>query len=66
MGSGTMICIPSFIKIGSGITKLLRGIHIQTHKEKGGLLSLFLLFQNKESRLINDTPKPIKYMVRNL
>jgi hypothetical protein len=27
MGSGTMIYIPSFIKIGSGIQKLIRGIH---------------------------------------
>jgi hypothetical protein len=25
MGSGTMICIPSFIKIGSGIQKLIGG-----------------------------------------
>jgi hypothetical protein len=30
MGSGAMIYIPSFIKIGSGIQKLLRGKHIQT------------------------------------
>jgi hypothetical protein len=28
MGSGAMICIPSFIKIGSAIQKLIReGIH---------------------------------------
>jgi hypothetical protein len=27
MGSGAMICIPSFVKIGSGIQKLMRGIH---------------------------------------
>jgi hypothetical protein len=27
MGSGTMLYIPSFIKIGSGIQKLIRGIH---------------------------------------
>jgi hypothetical protein len=27
MGSGAMIYIPSFIKIGSGIQKLMRGIH---------------------------------------
>jgi hypothetical protein len=30
MGSGAMIYIPSFIKIGSGIQKLLRGIHRHT------------------------------------
>jgi hypothetical protein len=29
MGLGAMICIPSFIKIGSGIRELIRGIHIQ-------------------------------------
>jgi hypothetical protein len=28
-------------------------IHIQTHKEEGDLTSLFLFFQNKESRLRN-------------
>jgi hypothetical protein len=27
MGSGAMICITSFIKIGSGVQKLIRGIH---------------------------------------
>jgi hypothetical protein len=30
MGSGAMICIPSLIKIGSAIQKLLRGIHRYT------------------------------------
>jgi hypothetical protein len=30
MGSGAVIYIPSFIKIGSGIHKLIRGIHAQT------------------------------------
>jgi hypothetical protein len=29
MGSGVVIYIPSFIKIGSGIQKLTRGIHRQ-------------------------------------
>jgi hypothetical protein len=29
MGSGAMICIPSFIKIGSGIQTFIRGIHRQ-------------------------------------
>jgi hypothetical protein len=27
MGSGAMIYIPGFIKIGSGIQKLIRGMH---------------------------------------
>jgi hypothetical protein len=31
MGSGAMTYIPSFIKIGSGIQKLIGGIHIHTH-----------------------------------
>jgi hypothetical protein len=30
MGSGAMIYIPSFIKIGSGIQKLIRRIHTDT------------------------------------
>jgi hypothetical protein len=30
MGSGVMIYIPSFIKIGSGIQKLMGGIHRHT------------------------------------
>jgi hypothetical protein len=30
MGSGAMICIPSFIKIGSGIQKLIGEIHSHT------------------------------------
>jgi hypothetical protein len=50
MGSGVMIYIPSFIKIGSGIHKLIRG-DTQTHRQHGDLLSLLLFFQNTESRL---------------
>jgi hypothetical protein len=30
MGSGAMIYIPSFVKIGSGIQKLMGGIHRHT------------------------------------
>jgi hypothetical protein len=30
MGSGAMICIPNFIKIGPGIKKLVGGIHRHT------------------------------------
>jgi hypothetical protein len=50
MGSGAMIYIPSFMKIGLNIQKLIRG-NIQTHRQHGGLISLLLFFQNKESRL---------------
>jgi hypothetical protein len=49
MGSGAMICVPSFIKIGSGIQKLIRG-DTQTHRQHGDLISI-LLFFNKESWL---------------
>jgi hypothetical protein len=48
MGSGAMIYIPSFIKIGSGILKLTGGIH----RQHGDPISLLLFFQNNESRLI--------------
>jgi hypothetical protein len=32
LGSGAMIYIPSFIKIGSGIPKLMGGIHRQADR----------------------------------
>jgi hypothetical protein len=32
MALGAIIYIPSFIRIGLGIQKLLGGIHIQTHR----------------------------------
>jgi hypothetical protein len=60
MGSGTMIYVPSFIKIGSGVQKLIGGIHrhtqtnIHTHRQKRELISLLYFFQNKESRLKKD------------
>jgi hypothetical protein len=43
MDSGALIYIPSFIKISSGIQKLLGGIHMQAHREQGGLINLFLI-----------------------
>jgi hypothetical protein len=48
IGSGAMTYIPSFIKIGSGIRKLRRGVHRQSHRQHGDLISLPLFFQNKE------------------
>jgi hypothetical protein len=39
MGSGAMIYIPSFIKTGSAIQKLIRG-NSQTHREHGDPISL--------------------------
>jgi hypothetical protein len=50
MGSGDMIYIPRFTKIGSGIQKLI-GMDSQTHREQCNLISPLLFFQNKESRI---------------
>jgi hypothetical protein len=38
MGSGAIIYIPSFIKIGSGIQKLMGGS--KTHRQHGDRISL--------------------------
>jgi hypothetical protein len=48
-GSGAMMYIPSFVKIGSAIQKLIRGIH----RQQGDCISLLFIFFkiNKESRL---------------
>jgi hypothetical protein len=35
MGSGVVIHVPSFVKIGSGIQRLLGGIHRHTHRLSG-------------------------------
>jgi hypothetical protein len=43
MGSDAMIHKPSFIKIGSGIQKLLGG-DTQTHRRHDNLISLHLFF----------------------
>jgi hypothetical protein len=53
MGSGAVIYVPSFLKIGSGVQKLMgRDIHTHTHGQQRDLISLLLFFQNKESGLI--------------
>jgi hypothetical protein len=56
MGSGVMIYIPGFIKIGSAIQKLIVGGYTDTHRytvtqQQGDLISLLLYFQKKENRL---------------
>jgi hypothetical protein len=58
MGSGAMIYVPSFIKIGSGVQKLIGGIdghtnkHTHTHTRPATWsLKPTIFFQNKESRL---------------
>jgi hypothetical protein len=48
MDSGAMIYKPSFIKIGSGIPKLIG--EIQTHRQHGDRICLLLFIQNKGSR----------------
>jgi hypothetical protein len=49
MGSGAMICILIFIKIGSGVQSWYGGIHIHrhtdTHRQQGDLISLLLFFK---------------------
>jgi hypothetical protein len=51
MVSGVMIFIKSFVRIGSGIQKLMGGYtDAQTHREKGGLKSLSLFFQRRKER----------------
>jgi hypothetical protein len=47
-GSGVMILIPSCIKIGSGIQKVVRGGggDLQTHRQHGDLISLLCFFFN--------------------
>jgi hypothetical protein len=54
MSIGAMTYIPSFVKIGSGIQKLIvRGIHIQTyaqtHRQHGDLISLLLFFKIRKA-----------------
>jgi hypothetical protein len=45
MGSGAMICIPSFIKIGSAIQQLMAGgdtqTHTHNHRQQRDLISLY-------------------------
>jgi hypothetical protein len=50
MSSGAMTYIPSFIKIGSGIRKLMGGAHSDT-QQQGYLISLFLFSQIRKVRL---------------
>jgi hypothetical protein len=56
MGPSGLMYISSFMKTDSAIQKLLGGIHIQTYRQQGDLISLHLFYQNKESRLM------IRYM----
>jgi hypothetical protein len=46
MDSGGMIYIPSIMKIGSAIQKLIRG-NMHTHRQEGDLIRLFLFFEKQ-------------------
>jgi hypothetical protein len=39
MGSGAVIYVPSFIKIGSGVQKLIGRIHRHTHGQQRDVIS---------------------------
>jgi hypothetical protein len=52
-----MIYIPSFVKTGSGIQKLVGGGG-GVHRQHGDLIGPLLFFKNKESRLKPDTLCP--------
>jgi hypothetical protein len=47
MGSGAVIYVPSFIKIGSGGQKLIGG-HTYTHRQQRDLISLLHLFKRRK------------------
>jgi hypothetical protein len=51
VGSGVTVYIPSFIKIGSALQKLIG----RTQRQHGDRISLLSFFQNKESRLKSTT-----------
>jgi hypothetical protein len=60
MDSDTMIYIPSFIQIGSGIQKLIRtGRAIRRHRHYGDPTSLLSFLQNTESWLKIQSPPKI-------
>jgi hypothetical protein len=65
MGSGAVINVPSFIKIDSGIQKLMEGYRdIHTHRQQGDLINLLLFFLNKESRLKRDAVQVASKIIR--
>jgi hypothetical protein len=52
IGTDALTYIPSFIKIVSGIQKLISGIYIQTHTQSKVISQAYIyFFQNNESRL---------------
>jgi hypothetical protein len=57
-GSGVMIYIPSFIKIGSGIQKLIGGDTQRQHGDRISLLQFF--FRNMQSGLKTHLGRRVK------
>jgi hypothetical protein len=51
MGSGAVIYVPSFIKIGSGVQTLIGGGDTHTPTDSNVISYTTLSFQNNESRL---------------
>jgi hypothetical protein len=51
VGSGVMICIPSFIELGSAIQTLIGGGVTKRHGQHNDRITLLLFFKNKERRL---------------
>jgi hypothetical protein len=51
IGSGGMMYLPSFVKIGSGVKKLMEGIHRHTDSMERFHKPALFFFQNKESKL---------------
>jgi hypothetical protein len=44
MGSGAVIYLPSFIKFGSGVQKLIGGIHKHTHTDSNVVPKAYFVF----------------------
>jgi hypothetical protein len=63
MNSGATICIPSFIKIVSGIQKLMDGGDTQTHRKHGDCISLLLFFKHKETKLKYISPASFLFSI---
>jgi hypothetical protein len=49
MGSGAMIYIPRFIKIGSGVQKLIGEMHTNTNGQQRDLISLLYFFKIRKA-----------------
>jgi hypothetical protein len=64
MRSGALIYIPSFIRIGSDIQKLIGAT--QTHRQHGDSISLLSFFSKKESRLKNEIMRNITIEKHNV